>query len=1678
MADAENKKISELDFGIDNAIKKLNTIDNKLKEISQTSEKYAKTIGDALNQSVNNGITIDTKNIQQDMNEILSQDKVLKRNLILQNNTHNNKIKEMNHKTTLKQMEDNNKILKSTQTISDKIANYAKTYLIYQGFNQLKQAVSETIDEMVELEYQMVSIDRVLNEDTLDLNAYRDDLLQLAYDYGNEMDNVTDVALRLAQAGYDSNEVLALTEKTLLALNTAELDATQATSDMIAVMAQWGLMTGTAEEQAEQYGDIIDKINIVADRYPTTSEDLMDALKKTSSAFNLAGASIEETIALITTAEVASQRGGKAIGTALGNITQQLKDEGRLTIAESLGLDFYTDETKTEFKDIMDIFAEMSEKMQELKNAGKENSVEMQNLLSIFTVFRRNIGASVLSGMSDEVGTYEDVLETLNDSLGYSLQENEKHMKTAKAAQAQFNDELLKLKTEVWDNGLEDVYRSLLSAGNGFVEWIIKLSKNMKLLPATIALVTAAFSLLGKKISAEGLKKYKEQVDSLRKAFKTYNETVSKGQKVGDEFYETIDKESRPAVKKYLESVKGAGAGFKDYAVKALEAKAAQVALNLVVAAGEALISFGLSLAVQAIVTGISDWIHATEKAAESMEEAMETLTESETTLNSYVENFQTLREEMASGDLTQEEFNKKKQELKTIEEELIDLYGDEAEGLDLVNGSIETQINKIEELGQQDYLKYVQENYKDIVKTIDAVEKDINKNTTLSSSKNLWGNYSDIEEYKDKVEELLKNVANIETYDFGIGKNLVIEANGTAEEVAEAYREAFNKIEEYSKEASGEEQEFLNKSLERISKTISSLDEKYSDSIKEYNNFLLKRLQYDSNYSENYAKILEARAELETAIETGSLEDVEKAKEKIANAYGGAIETAAKDPLVAEGMTKLLTEQLNNVNEEIEKNKIGLKIGIKSDELYDSIQDVLDEMGDISSEDFKSFFNTGKLTENMQKLKDILDENGISVENFIKWFDYLGFTLGETNENVKKATDSNITYGNVTFSMLDTLIDKYGEVTAAVDEYNRTGSLTYDTLNTLINNDLLQYLDLTSDKLAINEAAFANAASAAKANAMYQLAAQAATQIAAIAYDEESSAVNGASATTEGMSTKTKDIYNKLIEVIPEILNGADAWTKYNEAMANVDISGISDEATLKIKNIVTNLASMTTSLNNIKVSSVSYARTSAKSSGSSSSSSSSDAEKAAEEEYKKKLALFTDYIDELEEKEQRWVKKQKELGVLSYEDERYIIQQRIARYEKYLNQIKNMTWLSTEDRLKLEKEYTEEIEDLQLDYMGLLKDELDDEIDAIEKANKEKIEAIEDSADDRIDKLKEENKAAIELIEKEADARISALKAVEDENDRIRAKEEYERNRKEHLDDISYWEQRTGREAQEALLEARKALEDLDREWEEQLEDWKIEDQIAEIEEKRDAEIEAIEAAQEKEIESIETTRDAEIAAIEAAQEKEIAALQEVYDAKVKMYSETNKIIYDASQIQSQALYETYKTNFIDPISSELKKMYAQAPTATTQSSYETYTIKRGDTLSGIASRYGTTVSKLMEANPYIKNKNLIYSGNTLQIPKFHEGGIVGGNQEAFALLKPNEVVLKTEWAASLNRMMKYFDNLSMNNSTVVPGGPNIEVNGDLIKIEATVRNQNDINNIEKRVEKVLKDKFNIKK
>ena len=117
--------------------------------------------------------------------------------------------------------------------------------------------IAETVSTIKEVEYGMTTIARVIEDTTFSFKGMRDELQALGVQYGNTWDQVSDIATRWAQAGYDMNETLELTKSSLLALNTAELNAEEATNGMIAIMSQWGLT-------AEQLLPTIDKINKVA----------------------------------------------------------------------------------------------------------------------------------------------------------------------------------------------------------------------------------------------------------------------------------------------------------------------------------------------------------------------------------------------------------------------------------------------------------------------------------------------------------------------------------------------------------------------------------------------------------------------------------------------------------------------------------------------------------------------------------------------------------------------------------------------------------------------------------------------------------------------------------------------------------------------------------------------------------------------------------------------------------------------------------------------------------------------------------------------------------------------------------------------------------------------------------------------------------------------------------------------------------------------------------------------------------------------------------------------------------------------------------------------------------------------------------------------------------------------
>ena len=101
-------------------------------------------------------------------------------------------------------------------------------------------------------------------------------------------------------------------------------------------------------------------------------------------------------------------------------------------------------------------------------------------------------------------------------------------------------------------------------------------------------------------------------------------------------------------------------------------------------------------------------------------------------------------------------------------------------------------------------------------------------------------------------------------------------------------------------------------------------------------------------------------------------------------------------------------------------------------------------------------------------------------------------------------------------------------------------------------------------------------------------------------------------------------------------------------------------------------------------------------------------------------------------------------------------------------------------------------------------------------------------------------------------------------------------------------------------------------------------------------------------------------------------------VRDCAVKVLKEFEKPADQGTTVQNRRT--SYANEYYNGLSGGSTPTPTPEPTPTP--SGKTYTVQRGDTLSGIARKFGTTVSAIAQLNN-IKDVNKIYVGQVLRIP-----------------------------------------------------------------------------------------------
>ncbi len=128
--------------------------------------------------------------------------------------------------------------------------------------------------------------------------------------------------------------------------------------------------------------------------------------------------------------------------------------------------------------------------------------------------------------------------------------------------------------------------------------------------------------------------------------------------------------------------------------------------------------------AILGVTTAFKNHSKAVEEARQSAQESAKSFSDSQSSIDDYISKIDELRTKLDSGNLSEAEAYETKKQLLDIQNELKTSYGDNAAGIDLLNGKIEEQIGLVKRLTATEASEYLNKNADSIKKA----EKEMTK--------------------------------------------------------------------------------------------------------------------------------------------------------------------------------------------------------------------------------------------------------------------------------------------------------------------------------------------------------------------------------------------------------------------------------------------------------------------------------------------------------------------------------------------------------------------------------------------------------------------------------------------------------------------------------------------------------------------------------------------------------------------------------------------------------------------------------------------------------------------------------------------------------------------------------------------------------------------------------------
>lgn len=245
------------------------------------------------------------------------------------------------------------------------------------------------------------------------------------------------------------------------------------------------------------------------------------------------------------------------------------------------------------------------------------------------------------------------------------------------------------------------------------------------------------------------------------------------------------------------------------------------------------------------------------------------------------------------------------------------------------------------------------------------------------------------------------------------------------------------------------------------------------------------------------------------------------------------AMTAATKALANAQGDTTVDTTNLDIFSEKIRQIKNDMDNG----DSQQSDWEMFNGLGAFSGMTGESIINIDKDTTNqtdaekaaLEKLHQVADDNKISFENLIGVFEAFGIIQ---TSNASSA-DSYAEQLEKTMGVIDDIQSAYKTCSSAIEEYNKYGYMSVDSLQSLLQMDdeYLNTLELVNGKLQVNQSAYADLLATQYAQAQMEAISQAISELNAIAKGD-------AAEKAETFTEATEDEKNKLEALAPALKN------------------------------------------------------------------------------------------------------------------------------------------------------------------------------------------------------------------------------------------------------------------------------------------------------------------------------------------------------------------------------------------------------------------------------------------------------------------------------------------------------------------------------------------------------------